>query len=278
MDVALSQLLPPPLSTHHHNLRSLEEQWRALCSSLDALPDGPTLDLAISRALATAAHWPHHIRRAPIHWIQRLLLKQHEPRLLLVRSLALHQTNLTDHDVHTLSRSPLLRALSILRLDHAPLTCDAISSLATSPHLLNLQELYLNHHPNDGIQDLGLITLTTAPFLHHLRVLSLAHQHISSHGLLTLLNSSHNLHNLQELYLDDNPLDDAALIALAHCRDLHNLQRLGLSRCTSRDAGLRALLRRLDEHFPHLIDVNTCDSLAPRHLCDALDAALRSRW
>jgi hypothetical protein len=259
--------------TPYERARAQEARWVELCASLDATPVGPQLDAALELAERECATMPDATRRAPERWWRAVVDGGREPRLRLVRSLRILGQTLGDAGVIALVECPELAQLTILRLDNVGMTHIAGDAIAETAQLANLTELYLHH---DRLGDEGVTGVVwRACRMFELRVLSLVGQQMGDVGAMSLS----DLEGLRALYLDENRIKDAGMIAIAHARGLAGLERLGLyGNKQIGPEGLGSLLRRLDEHFPELLDVDVSGCGATSALQDELELRLRRRW
>lgn len=259
--------------TAYERARSAELRWEELCAQLDAIEAGPRLEEALAQAQRECAWMPDSVRRAPARWWRRVVAGEREVRLQVARSLRVVGERIGDAGVAALVECPDLARLTILRLDGVGAGAAAGDAIAETAYLGELVELYLHH---DALGDEGASGVAwRALRMPRLRVLSLVGQQVGDVGAMALA----ELGGLQALYVDDNAIRDAGLIALAHARGLRSLERLGLyGNGRVGDEGLRSLVRRLDEHFPELLDVDASNCGACAALQDELELRLRKRW
>jgi hypothetical protein len=259
--------------TPYARARAQEQRWAALVAELDAVARGPKLDAMIAAAERECALMPDAVRRAPERWWRAAIAGDAEPRLRLVRSLRIIGQHIGDAGVKALVECADLAQLTILRLDGVGMTKLAGDAIAETPYLAKLVELYLHR---DQLEDEGVTGVAwRASRMRDLRVLSLVGQGMGDVGAMSLA----ELDGLRALFLDENDVKSAGMIAIAHARGLRSLERLGLYENRKiGDEGLRALVRRLDEHFPELLDVDASNCGACAALQDELELRLRKRW
>jgi hypothetical protein len=259
--------------TAYERARCAELRWGEVCAQLEAIEAGPRLDEALAQAQRMCAWMPDSVRRAPARWWRRVVAGEREVRLQVARSLRVVGEQIGDAGVAALVGCPDLARLTILRLDGVGAGVEVGDVIAETAQLGELVELYLH---NDALGDEGASGVAwRALRMPRLEVLSLVGQRVGDVGAMALA----ELEGLRALYVDDNAIRNAGLIALAHARGLRTLERLSLYRNGGvGDEGLRSLVRRLDEHFPELLDVDVSGCGVSLALQDELEMRLRKRW
>jgi uncharacterized protein (TIGR02996 family) len=143
----------------------------------------------------------------------------------------------TDAAALELARSPYLEGLVNLFLAGGQIGPEGAEAL-TSGSLLHLEELTLQSNP---IGDRGALALARFVQSKGCPTLTLWHTGVTVEGITTLIRSG-CLAGLNGLLLDENPIGDTGVAALAGCRDLASLRELWLDDVGLTDEGARALL------------------------------------
>lgn len=271
--------------TPFERVRQEERQWRALVEYVDEQSarcekrerQQAQLIEALSLAqsyLETLSPW---IRRAPSAWLNEAIEAPNaltQAKLKLVRHVSLSFEQLGSARFERLISQAGFEELHTLRVDDDVLSVQALVALAQSGLSARLHELHLNRvELNDACVD----ALTTARWP-RLRVLSLTGNAIYGQAIMTLCERDQTP-RLEELYLDDNALDDRALLAIAYSRALYSLRRLSLyNNVELSDVSAQGLLRRIDGYFPELELVELTGSAVSPMLKAQLAQACRQRW
>lgn len=157
------------------------------------------------------------------------------PRLGLLRTLALEGCQLTARGVAALAGCAQLRDLEILDLYRTIVGPAGALAVAESPHLTGLRGLRLF-----AIEDEGAASLATAHFS-RLDWLDLERGRVGSAGLIALA-SAPWMATVRSLALDDNHAGTEAALALAASPHARAIEQLKLYKNPVGEQGIRALL------------------------------------
>jgi uncharacterized protein (TIGR02996 family) len=147
---------------------------------------------------------------------------------------------LQDHHAKLVSACDKLSNLRSLDLNHHLIGPDGVSALVESPHLARLESLILANNP---LTDEGIKRLAGSPFMEQLTDLNLWNTQMSEKGWQALASSKPI--RLKKLTIGDiNGADgELGLQAVARCESLAALQDLNLDNCPINPEQVRAIAR-----------------------------------
>jgi uncharacterized protein (TIGR02996 family) len=148
------------------------------------------------------------------------------------------------HHAETLFRATPLRLVRLLKVR------DCVHELAACSHLRRLIGLHLT---DNQMEDKGLQTLLSSPYLGSIQSLRLGNNWLGENSGRTVAEARH-LQSLQTLSLSDNMLGDRGVVSLAGAAHLSRLTALYLGNNQVTDHGALALAES-----PHLRRLKTLD-------------------
>ena len=259
--------------------RHEEHAWRVVVALLDDLAhsaDPRTMEQTLQLAQAHLAEFDPARRLAPAGWIERARqgCARAQRLLTLCRHASLSFAQLGPQGFESLVMTPGLGELTILRVDDDVLSTRAMSALARSGLASTLRELHLNRVE---LEDEGVRALMTARWP-RLQVFSLSGNALADGALIALCEQPRTP-RLLELYLDDNQIQDAGVLALAYSRGFEQLERLSLyGNAGVSDLGAQALHDRLHSRLLALMDVELSGCGVCASLRAKLARACQARW
>lgn len=249
-------MAPVHIDDTYLRARIEETQWEAICMVLDDLT--VEVDEALTLIEEHCSTWQDTHRRAPIHWIERVMRGEHVSLMRVARHVDVRGVAISEQMLDNLCHATAMQHITIMRLDETKLSTWAGNLLADCTTLASLRELYLGYN---NIGDEAMAHLCEHGRFDALEIFGLAHTHTGDQAL-TQLAANTTLHRLQTLQLNQNRITDIGLKALAMSRGLGALQHLHLYLNPGiTDEGAIALRARRELAFPELqeIDVYDCN-------------------